>query len=115
VGDNDKVINDPTYWGPLAGLLDKGVKADLAIDAQLAKVGLKPADIKYVILGHMHLDHAGNVGKFPGATIVVQRDEIANAFWPKPGTAGPYIEADFSMLRSGIGAGMANNAPQPKK
>jgi N-acyl homoserine lactone hydrolase len=63
----------------------------------------------------MHLDHAGNVGKFPGATIVVQRDEIANAFWPKPGTAGPYIEADFSMLRSGIGAGMANNAPQPKK
>jgi glyoxylase-like metal-dependent hydrolase (beta-lactamase superfamily II) len=38
-----------------------------------------------VLLGHMHLDHAGNVGKFPNATIVYQRDEIVNAFWPKPG------------------------------
>src|SRR4029077_15268725 len=36
-GDNDKVITDPTYWGPMASLLDKGVSADLAIDAQLAK------------------------------------------------------------------------------
>ena len=31
-GDNDKVITDPIYWGPSASLLDKGVKADLAID-----------------------------------------------------------------------------------
>jgi glyoxylase-like metal-dependent hydrolase (beta-lactamase superfamily II) len=83
-GDNDKVITDPTYWGPSASLLDKGVKADLAIDAQLAKVGVQPSDIKYIILGHMHLDHAGNIGKFPKATIVAQRDEIENAFYPKP-------------------------------
>jgi N-acyl homoserine lactone hydrolase len=89
-GDNDKIIQDQTYWGPLAAMLDKGVNADLAIDTQLAKVGVKPSDINYVILGHMHLDHAGNVGKFPSATIIVQRDEIENAFWPKPGTAGPY-------------------------
>ena len=39
-GDNDKVITDPTYWGPSASLLDKGVNADLAIDAQLAKAGV---------------------------------------------------------------------------
>src|ERR1700757_1416450 len=42
-GDNDKVITDQTYWGPLAALLDKGVKADLAIDTQLSKVGVKPS------------------------------------------------------------------------
>ena len=42
-----------------------------------------------MILGHMHLDHAGNVGKFPNATIVVQRDEIINAFWPPKDYAGP--------------------------
>ena len=70
----------------MALLLDKGVSADLAIDAQLAKAGVSPSDINYVILGHMHLDHAGNIGKFPKATIVVQRDEISNAFYPKPGT-----------------------------
>ena len=27
---------------------------------------------------------AGNAAKFPNATIIVQRDEIINAFWPPP-------------------------------
>jgi glyoxylase-like metal-dependent hydrolase (beta-lactamase superfamily II) len=90
-GDNDKIITDQTYWGPLAAMLDKGVSADLAVDTQLAKVGVKPSDINCVVLGHIHLDHAGNVGKFPTATIFVQRGEIANAFWPKPDTAGSYL------------------------
>src|SRR5215467_12109371 len=102
-GDNDKIITDQTYWGPMAAMLDKGVKADLAIDIQLGKIGIKPSDINYVILGHMHLDHAGNVGKFPSATIVYQRDEIVNAFWPKPGFAGGYITTDFAMLRNDVG------------
>src|SRR5437763_14593697 len=48
-GDNDKVITDKTYWGPMAALLDKGVSADLAIDAQLGKIGMKASDINYVI------------------------------------------------------------------
>src|ERR1700730_11258984 len=80
-GNNDKIISDPTYWGPLATALDPGRSPDIAIDAQLAKIGVKPSDINYVILGHMHLDHAGNVGKFPNATIVYQRAEIVNAFF----------------------------------
>ncbi len=109
-GNNDKIIQDVTYWGPLAAM-DPGRTPDVAIDAQLGKIGVKPSDINYVILGHMHLDHAGNVGKFPGSTVVVQRDEIENAFWPRPGTAGPYIAADFSMLRGDIGAPMANKQP----
>src|SRR6202047_3450158 len=110
-GDNDKVITDQTYWGPMAAMLDKGVSADLAIDVQLGKIGMKPSDINYVILGHMHLDHAGNVGKFPNATIVVQRDEIINAFWPPTQYAGPYITSDFSMLRAETGAGSAGRQP----
>src|SRR5437660_12212800 len=80
-GNNDKIIADPSYWGPLATALDPGRSPDIAIDAQLAKIGVKPSDINYVILGHMHLDHAGNLGKFPTATAVYQRDEIVNAFW----------------------------------
>jgi len=103
-GDNDKIITDKTYWGPMAAMLDKGVSADLAIDTQLGKVGVKPTDVNYVILGHMHLDHAGNVGKFPNATIVVQRSEIANAFWPPKAYGGPYISGDFEMLRAATGS-----------
>jgi glyoxylase-like metal-dependent hydrolase (beta-lactamase superfamily II) len=103
-GNNDKVITDPTYWGPLGQMLsDASRTPDLAIDAQLDKIGVKPSDINYVVLGHMHLDHAGNVGKFPNATIVYQRDEIVNAFWPKPGFGCCYITGDFAMLRNKVG------------
>ena len=111
-GNNDKIITDPTYWGPLAAMLSDASRApDVAIDAQLAKIDMKPSDINYVVLGHMHLDHAGNVGKFPDATIVYQRDEIVNAFWPKPGFAGPYITGDFAMLRNAVG----QNSPSRQK
>ena len=72
----------------------------MAIDVQLQKIGLKPDDIKYVVVSHLHLDHGGNVGKFPNSTIVVQKYEIQNAFWPKPGTGGPYIIGDVMPLRS---------------
>jgi N-acyl homoserine lactone hydrolase len=107
-GNNDKVITDPTYWGPMAAMLENPANnsrsPDVAIDAQLQKAGFKVSDINYVILGHMHLDHAGNVAKFPGATLVYQRDEIINALWPKPGFAGPYIPADLEPLRSQVGS-----------
>ncbi len=102
-GNNDRIITDPSYWGPLAKALGIGRSPDVAIDLQLAKIGVKPSDINYVVLGHMHLDHAGNVGKFPTATVVYQRDEIINAFWPKPGYGCCYITGDFSMLRNDVG------------
>jgi len=102
-GNNDKIITDPTYWGPFIESLNPGRSPDIAIDAQLEKIGVKPSDINYVILGHMHLDHAGNVGKFPNATLVYQRDEIVNAFWPKRGFGGAYITGDFAGLRNSVG------------
>lgn len=107
-GNNDKIITDPDYWGPFVAALDPVRTPDIAIDAQLAKIGVKPEDIDYVALGHFHVDHAGNVGKFPGATFVYQRDEIRNAFWPEPGYATFFITADFAWMRNGIGGGMAN-------
>jgi N-acyl homoserine lactone hydrolase len=109
-GNNDKVITDPSYWGPLAAMLSNPANnsrsPDVAIDAQLEKAGYKTSDVNYVILGHMHLDHAGNVAKFPNATLVYQRDEIINAFWPKSGFAGPYIPGDLSPLRSPVGSNL---------
>jgi glyoxylase-like metal-dependent hydrolase (beta-lactamase superfamily II) len=107
-GNNDKIITDPDYWGPFVKALDPVRTPDIAIDAQLAKVDVKPEDVDYVILGHFHVDHAGNVGKFPGATFVYQRDEIRNAFWPAPGFAVFFITEDFAWMRNDIGGGMAN-------
>ena len=36
-GNNDKIISDPTYWGPFIASLDPGRAPDVAIDVQLNK------------------------------------------------------------------------------
>lgn len=99
-GNNDKIITDPSYWGAAFTSLKPTNTPDIAIDAQLQKIGLKPDDIRYVVVSHLHLDHGGNVGKFPNSTIVVQKSEIQNAFWPEHGTGGPYILGDVLPLRA---------------
>jgi glyoxylase-like metal-dependent hydrolase (beta-lactamase superfamily II) len=105
-GNNDKIIINPDYWGPFVKALDPGRSPDIAIDTQLSKINVKPSDIKYVVLGHFHVDHAGNIGKFLDSTFVYQRDEVRNAFWPAPGYATFFITDDFAMLRNSIGGPM---------
>jgi glyoxylase-like metal-dependent hydrolase (beta-lactamase superfamily II) len=96
-GNNDKTIQDADgWWGPLAKGFGLKMTANDAMDAQLAKIGLKTSDIKYVVLGHMHLDHAGNMSKFPNATFVIQNDELKAAWWPDPGYSVYYIPGDFA-------------------
>lgn len=99
-GNNDKIITDPSYWGAAFPAMKPVNTPDVAIDAQLKKIDLTPDDITYVVASHLHLDHGGNVGKFPKSTIVVQKSEIQNAFWPEPGTGGPYMIGDVLPLRS---------------
>lgn len=99
-GNNDRIITDPSYWGDAFKSLKPVNTPDVAIDTQLKKIGLTPNDIKYVVVSHLHLDHGGNVGKFPNSTIIAQKDEIENAFWPQPGTGGPYMIGDVMPLRA---------------
>ncbi len=44
--------------------------------AALAALGVKPADIRYVAISHVHPDHTGNVAEFPDATLIVQKIEF---------------------------------------
>jgi N-acyl homoserine lactone hydrolase len=49
------------------------------IPRYLAKLGLVPADVDLVFLGHLHWDHAGGLGELPGCTVHVHRDELLAA------------------------------------
>jgi N-acyl homoserine lactone hydrolase len=48
--------------------------------AQLAALGVQPADIKYIGISHTHGDHVGNVDLFPTATVLIQKAEYEWAF-----------------------------------
>lgn len=67
---------------------------------QIEDLGYSPSEIDYVVLSHLHLDHAGNITDFPDAEFIVHQDELQYAWWPDP-TARPfYLEGDINPLRS---------------
>jgi N-acyl homoserine lactone hydrolase len=43
--------------------------------SQLAQLGVKPSDIRFVAVSHSHPDHIGNVEMFPQSMLLVQRAE----------------------------------------
>ena len=49
------------------------------LEGELAKIGIKPADVKYLAVSHTHPDHIGNVELFPQAMLLVQQAEYD---WP---------------------------------
>ena len=63
----------------------------------LARIGIKPEDIKYVVQSHLHLDHPGGVMDFPNATVFVQRKEIEWAYTADPTMKMIYIRGDFDL------------------
>lgn len=75
-----------------------------SIRAALAEVGLGPADVDLVVLSHLHSDHAGGIAdpagdlSFPGATIVVQADELAIALRRNARLAAAYDQARLRAL-----------------
>jgi N-acyl homoserine lactone hydrolase len=89
------------YWG--AGMRDAfgahGFTRAHAVDAQLDKLGLRTADVRYVVYSHLHLDHAGGMSYFPNAIHVVQRDEIRYALWPDAWTRPAFCQNDFQDIR----------------
>jgi N-acyl homoserine lactone hydrolase len=54
-------------------------KKPVTLAEQLDKLGVKPADIKFVAISHTHPDHIGNVELFPQAMLLVQKAEYE---WP---------------------------------
>jgi N-acyl homoserine lactone hydrolase len=52
--------------------------------SQLAELGLTPGEVDLLGLSHLHVDHVGNVGLFPAATVLLQRAEYEAGYGPHP-------------------------------
>lgn len=91
-GDDCKALVDtglpePTLvrdrWRTQATLGGPGALLDA-----LRAAGAGPEDIQFVILTHLHFDHAWNVDLFPRAQLVVQSAELFHAIKPQPPQRG---------------------------
>jgi glyoxylase-like metal-dependent hydrolase (beta-lactamase superfamily II) len=49
------------------------------IGPQLERLGISPADVRKVVLTHLHTDHAGGLHHFPHSEILVSRDDLRTA------------------------------------
>jgi len=50
------------------------------VTQHLARLEIDPAKVRYVVLSHLHFDHAGGLHQIPNATLVVQRAEWTAGF-----------------------------------
>ena len=104
-GVHEDVATDPVgHWGEdvvhgkhyVRGLDWKpDVSREQPVERQLAKLGIEPDDIRYVILSVLVPDHAGGMHAFPNATFIVQFQELQDAW--NPPTFMPY-HYDYNEL-----------------
>ncbi len=95
-GNAIEVATDPRgHWGGICDVYWPVLDKDQGCVDQIKALGFDPADVKYVVQSHLHLDHTGAIGRFPNATHIVQRSEYEYAFTPDWFAGGGYIRKDF--------------------
>ena len=68
------------WWHPYYKLnVREWVYPEEEIGPQMESLGIKPADVRWVVLTHLHTDHAGGLHHFPEVDILVSRTEYQQA------------------------------------
>ncbi|MBB6122783.1 N-acyl homoserine lactonase family protein [Sphingobium subterraneum] len=98
-GNGDSLASQPGGKTKFGGRFT--VKQTLA--GQLAMLGLKPDDIRYVAISHLHQDHTGNIGLFPKATFLISSAELSWAR-TKPTPFGVDAPAIAPLARAKVDA-----------
>jgi N-acyl homoserine lactone hydrolase len=86
----------PSYGGRPNWVVSKGLAN------QLQQLGIKPSAIRYIGLANSHIDHVGNLGMFPEATILIQKEEwdFLQALAPRPeAVAEANLRTDKGMMK----------------
>lgn len=68
------------------------------VPSALARVGVKPEEVDYCILTHLHVDHDGNADYFPNAKIVINKKGWAHFHAPKIAAMAPRFQIPRSVL-----------------
>lgn len=97
-GNALEVAIDPQkHWGEVVNTYFPKMTEQQFVSNQLKNIlGISSDEIDYVILSHLHLDHAGGVGAFENATYIVHEKEYEWAFSPDCDQKSAYINQDIS-------------------
>src|SRR6202162_3684051 len=68
--------DDYMLWDTGHAMTEPKVAPKVSIVDQLAKLGIKPDQIKYVGISHYHFDHVGQVGSFPEAELLIGTGDL---------------------------------------
>ena len=70
-------VDPKQNFGRVMGYVARGAKMapEQAVPAQLRARALDAADVHFVLLTHMHFDHASAISEFPDATFVLSKQE----------------------------------------
>lgn len=66
-------------WYPFFKLSAFELEPRDEVAAQLRAQGIEPLDVRWVVLSHLHTDHAGGIAPFAGADVVVDGTEWRDA------------------------------------
>lgn len=76
--------NDYMMWDTGHAMTAPNVAPKTSLVDQLAKLDVKPEQIKFVGISHYHADHTGQVASFPKATLLIGKGEWDAISAPTP-------------------------------
>ena len=76
--------DDYLLWDAGHAMSTPNVAPKVSLVDQLAKIDLKPEQIKYVGISHYHGDHVGQAGSFPKSTLLIGQGDWDVLTSPKP-------------------------------
>ncbi len=77
--------DDYLLWDTGHAMTAPNVAPKVSLVDYLAKIDVKPDQIKYVGISHYHADHTGQVASFPKATVLIGKADWDAISSPKPG------------------------------
>src|SRR6201994_2858544 len=99
--------DDYMLWDTGHAMTAPNVAPKVSLVDQLAKIDVKPEQIKYVGISHYHADHTGQISSFPKATLLIGTREWDAITAPKPAEG-----VNFKPFESWI-KGDSKVEPQP--
>ncbi|MCC0807219.1 N-acyl homoserine lactonase family protein [Methylobacterium sp. W2] len=90
--------NDPGYqpwWHPFMQTCERRwVNSEQEAQAGVRALGFDPRDVRWVVMTHMHGDHAGGIPGFPGSKFVLSATE-AKAALARTGPLNGYLNMHY--------------------